>query len=195
MSDAWTTDEHRAAVDAYLEMLHAQEAGKPYSKAEIRRRLRQGPLSSRSDPSIEFRFRNISAVLYHEGKQAVEGYLPLDHLGPAAYAAIIGLLQERGLISPDDYAPTADPAELDARTRRLRRRGPTLFEPEGQTVVQRVEARTTVFVRDPEVRAFVLSAANGRCEWCQADAPFSDASGQPFLELHHVVPLSEGGPD
>lgn len=59
------------------------------------------------------------------------------------------------------------------------------------------ETRTvtgTVFTRDPGVRAFALSRAAGRCEWCEQPG-FTVDDGAVFLETHHVVPLSEGGVD
>ena len=59
----WTAVEIEATVAAYFEMLDLQRAGNPYVKADYRRRLREGPLSARSDASLEFKFQNISAVL------------------------------------------------------------------------------------------------------------------------------------
>jgi 5-methylcytosine-specific restriction enzyme A len=50
------------------------------------------------------------------------------------------------------------------------------------------------FQRDPAVRHFVLGRAAGYCEWCKQRG-FRMANGSVFLETHHVVPLSESGPD
>lgn len=52
-----------------------------------------------------------------------------------------------------------------------------------------------VFVRSPEVAAYILRRAHGRCEGCGAQAPFMRTDGTPYLEVHHVVPLAQGGPD
>jgi 5-methylcytosine-specific restriction protein A len=49
--------------------------------------------------------------------------------------------------------------------------------------------------RDVAVASWAQEQANGRCELCQADAPFEDSMGFPFLEVHHIVPLAEGGTD
>ena len=55
---------------------------------------------------------------------------------------------------------------------------------------------TTVFVRNPDVVAEVLSRAHGRCELCKSSAPFLRASdGSPYLEVHHRVWLADGGDD
>lgn len=72
----WTDEELRGAVDGYLWMLGEQEAGRPYSKSEVRRGLLEGVLSSRTKPSVEFRMRNISAVLDAHGRAIVVGYVP-----------------------------------------------------------------------------------------------------------------------
>jgi len=50
------------------------------------------------------------------------------------------------------------------------------------------------FVRAAAVRTRALARANGKCEWCQ-QAGFKMADGRTYMETHHIVPLSEGGPD
>jgi len=54
---------------------------------------------------------------------------------------------------------------------------------------------TVQFPRDPYVSAYAKKRANGRCELCEREAPFILPSGEPFLESHHIVPLTEGGQD
>ena len=52
------------------------------------------------------------------------------------------------------------------------------------------------FRRNPDVVAEVLARANGVCEGCGERAPFIRASdGTPYLEVHHVVMLADGGDD
>ncbi len=52
------------------------------------------------------------------------------------------------------------------------------------------------FTRDKWVVRLVLDRAKGICECCEEPAPFKKRrGGEPYLEVHHVVPLSEGGPD
>lgn len=38
-----------------------------------------------------------------------------------------------------------------------------------------------------------LFCANGKCELCGQQAPFNDANGNPYLEIHFIHWLSEGG--
>lgn len=60
----------------------------------------------------------------------------------------------------------------------------------------RVRVVRTEFQRNPDVTAAVLLAAKGRCDLCGSEAPFKrDADGLPYLEVHHVLPLSYGGED
>lgn len=61
---------------------------------------------------------------------------------------------------------------------------------------QRIQLTTYVFVRNPDVIIEVLARANGVCENCGRVAPFKRArDGSPYLEVHHVNPLSAGGKD
>jgi 5-methylcytosine-specific restriction endonuclease McrA len=61
---------------------------------------------------------------------------------------------------------------------------------------ERIDVASTAFVRNPHVVATVLSRANGYCEHCEQPAPFMRKSdGTPYLEVHHIQPLGEGGED
>ncbi len=59
---------------------------------------------------------------------------------------------------------------------------------------KRREVIGSVVIRDATVRAFVLNRAKGKCEKCGAKG-FKVPNGSIYLETHHIVPLSEGGPD
>ena len=58
-----------------------------------------------------------------------------------------------------------------------------------------IEVTTRVYKRSPYVVAEVLSRANGKCQSCMSDAPFLKVDGTPFLEVHHIEWLSNGGED
>jgi len=90
----WTDEELRAAVRAYLDMLTLQDRGEPYSKTETRRRLRGGALKERSDPSIEYRMRNISAVLARHGRGTLKGYLAAGNAGKGVAERLWALISE-----------------------------------------------------------------------------------------------------
>jgi len=46
-----------------------------------------------------------------------------------------------------------------------------------------------------EVRRYALRVADGVCQGCKNNAPFTDKSGEPYLEVHHIEPRSSGGAD
>lgn len=50
-------------------------------------------------------------------------------------------------------------------------------------------------VRNPYVSEYAKRLSKGFCMLCGLYAPFSDPSGKPYLETHHIIWLSEGGPD
>ena len=70
----WTDAENDLIVADYFAMLAADLIGRPYNKAEHNRLLRSQ--IERSRPSIEFKHRNVSAVLKGLGENWITGYLP-----------------------------------------------------------------------------------------------------------------------
>jgi hypothetical protein len=71
----WTDTENDRIVTDYFEMLSAELVGRSYNKAEHNRAL-QGQLPRRSHKSIEFKHRNISAVMQALNQPWILGYLP-----------------------------------------------------------------------------------------------------------------------
>jgi 5-methylcytosine-specific restriction protein A len=55
---------------------------------------------------------------------------------------------------------------------------------------------TRRFRRNPDVVAERLYKAQGVCEACHQPAPFlKKKDDEPFLEVHHVIPLADNGED
>lgn len=55
---------------------------------------------------------------------------------------------------------------------------------------------TPVYDRNPDVIAEVLERAGSKCEKCLNEAPFKKRKdGMPYLEVHHIVRLADGGDD
>lgn len=75
MAEDWTREEVEIIVTEYFEMLQKEQAGMAYSKTETRQRILP-LLKNRSNGSVEFKNRNISAVLARMGQPYVRGYLP-----------------------------------------------------------------------------------------------------------------------
>ncbi|MGA4652510.1 HNH endonuclease [Enterobacter hormaechei] len=67
---------------------------------------------------------------------------------------------------------------------------------ESNVVPQVKEVITKVFIRNAYVVVEALERANGTCERCGNDAPFLRVKdGTPYLEVHHKIPLADGGED
>ncbi|EHY9847421.1 HNH endonuclease [Vibrio cholerae] len=61
---------------------------------------------------------------------------------------------------------------------------------------KQVMVNTLVYKRNPDVVAEALIRANGYCERCNQSAPFTrKKDNSPYLEVHHIVPLSLAGED
>jgi len=61
----------------------------------------------------------------------------------------------------------------------------------GGNLEQRVNE---VFRRSKAIRFYALKRSHGVCEGCSSPAPFEGKEG-PFLEVHHLHRLGDGGPD
>ncbi len=93
------------------------------------------------------------------------------------------------------FAPIHDEAELESVRRQLAVLQPPRRPPEGQKHPLRVKTMSVQFARSPHVIDQVLREAGGHCEHCRAPAPFFRTDGTPFLEVHHVCRLADGGSD
>ncbi|QSA97310.1 HNH endonuclease signature motif containing protein [Methylococcus sp. EFPC2] len=65
-----------------------------------------------------------------------------------------------------------------------------------QVIPNKIGIVSVSFARNPDVVAEVLFRANGYCEFCKNPAPFTRrADNSPYLEVHHIKMLAEGGED
>lgn len=190
----WNEDEVLASVEAYTQMHQMDTEGKSFNKAVINRQLRADRLSARNRSSIEFSMCNISSVFTEMGVDYLKGYRPAENVGANVREAIADAVEKTGYLKGKGFTPTANYEVLEQQTRTLRSR--TFSKaPEGTDNPEFVETTTKTYKRDPSVKAWVLKEANGICELCNFDAPFRDANGFPYLEVHHVHPLGKGGAD
>lgn len=92
----WSRIEVEAAVAAYLEMLLLELRGALYNKTQRRRQLQQ-ILDHRTEPAIERKNQNISAILLEMGLPYVDGYKPLRN-----YQELLRhVVQERVILTPE----------------------------------------------------------------------------------------------
>ena len=111
MAKTWSESEIDDIVKDYLVMLEHEQRGRPFNKAEHRRVLID--ITGRSNGSIEFKHRNISAVMHAFGLPRIDGYRPLWNYQKALFEAVEAHLNER----PDLYKLLMGEAEtLQNRT-------------------------------------------------------------------------------
>jgi 5-methylcytosine-specific restriction endonuclease McrA len=85
-------------------------------------------------------------------------------------------------------------SEIEKR-RAKKKKGRTKRNP-GSDKPQAVAKTRREYKRDQDVVDEVLFRANGTCEGCEEKSKFiSKSTGEPYLEVHHIIPLSDNGPD
>ncbi len=94
-------------------------------------------------------------------------------------------------------APTADPEAFNKTVDELLARESPVIKPpyRAASPAKSLSVTSEVFARDPEVKAYVVQQCDFKCELCDQGAPFVNKDQIPFLELHHVKHLAEGGSD
>lgn len=91
------------------------------------------------------------------------------------------------------FQPTFDELELESLVDELV--DTNFSEPSGSEHPNSINRTSIAYERDPRVKAWTLKQANGHCEYCGQEAPFTKENGKPYLEVHHVEPLAQGGAD
>jgi 5-methylcytosine-specific restriction enzyme A len=74
----------------------------------------------------------------------------------------------------------------------LRGRAYATLPPQENPTLQTILERRK---RSQDVKVYVFSRAGELCEACSANAPFRRVDGSPFLEVHHIDRISDGGLD
>jgi 5-methylcytosine-specific restriction enzyme A len=174
----WSDEELRASVEAYLEMRSLAVSQQPFVKKSYYLRLSER--FGRTPSAFEFRMQNISAVLASQGRYWIPGLPPAKNVGPRVLNALTAMLAA--------YEGEAYPSILSPNVTRVEN------PPTGRKRPESRRSEVTLFSRDADVRAWVLQNANGICEACDMSAPFVGVGG-PFLEVHHVRRLADGGSD
>jgi 5-methylcytosine-specific restriction protein A len=91
----------------------------------------------------------------------------------------------------EEFSRKIESAYLDEHAKRLER-----LSNKKKAAPRKFTALNTVFERDPDVVAETLFQSKGICGKCKNHAPFlRKKDGRPYLEVHHLIPLSQGGED
>ena len=128
-------------------------------------------------------------MLAQLGREWVPGLVPAANVGATVFPRIERLIHEVEGRPMPLAAAFAD--DVDERVRKAK----PIARPAGNPAPASKAAASTVFDREPEAVAHVLQAAAGTCEVCAAPAPFAKPGGLPYLEVHHLRRLADGGSD
>ncbi len=182
----WSEDELRGAVNAYIKMRELEVRGESFTKKDIYNSLARE--FGRSVKAFEYRMQNISHVYSLQGRRWISGLRPAKNVGPRNLRIIEQLISDaEGQQFPESVVFEAEvQSKLDT---------PDMDEPLGFESPERTTQEVTSFKRDPKVVAWVLREAKGHCECCDNPSPFTKEDGTPYLEVHHVQRLCDGGPD
>jgi 5-methylcytosine-specific restriction enzyme A len=128
-----------------------------------------------------WRFANVMHCVGHKTERR------RDKVGGERNAIVFALV-------PIDFISTADDIETNEGTAEIL--SEPYPEPSLEDGEQSVRVRLQAFYRRSAlVRAHAFARAAGLCEACHLPAPFLTGAGQPFLEVHHIDRLADGGPD
>lgn len=89
----WTDEEISYIVPSYFDMLNKEMSGVSYSKAEHKREVID-KLNNRNDASIEYKYRNISAILEEEGLPFIKGFLPMSNYQKALKEPVLNIAKK-----------------------------------------------------------------------------------------------------
>ncbi|WP_282252559.1 HNH endonuclease [Vibrio campbellii] len=132
--------------------------------------------------------QNISYVFELLGRSWVKGLKPKRNITPRQVELI------ENLISSIENKPFEGTAFFEAKVRESSKKA-YLVKPKGDAKPKTNKTQITNYIRSPELKAWVLNRANGICECCYQQAPFENNEGLPFFEVHHIIPLMDGGVD
>ncbi|MBT2740557.1 HNH endonuclease [Bacillus sp. ISL-77] len=93
----------------------------------------------------------------------------------------------------DDDAIDQDTSVTSSDLSELRRLATQAVAIDRTTSTQ--ERKVIVRRRAAAIKKYALVRSNGICEACNDSAPFKTPDGTPFLEVHHLTRLSDGGID
>lgn len=92
----------------------------------------------------------------------------------------------------EDSVDLVSEATPDTSLQELRERAYFALGPSASVKKEAVRA---IYDRSRHVVAYALKRADGKCEYCEQRAPFRRPNGQPYLEVHHIDRISDGGLD
>ena len=115
--------------------------------------------------------------------------------GGAESDSFAGILSAGLRIIPKDLSEITNPESDSFRSAVKKGQAKSKERPQGNKEPRKHSIISEQYERDSKVVAHAEKRANGICELSNQPAPFTREDGSPFLEVHHIIPLSKGGED
>lgn len=113
-----------------------------------------------------------------------------DKDGLLRKAIIFGLIEAGN--NEEDFRELGTKVKSPARLADIRIKISKQEAIQPDAIVDRIKL---VYRRSALVSQYAHARAKGRCESCMQEAPFLRPTGEPFLEVHHIDRLADGGAD
>ncbi|WP_256384438.1 HNH endonuclease [Photobacterium toruni] len=186
MSESWSEEELSATVEVYLQMYRQEVVGESFNKKANYREL--AGKFGRTEKAYEYRMQNISYIFSLLGRNWVSGLKPAKNVGRRIGEQI------ESLIALHENRPSDPQVGFEIEVSSYQQKT-TQKKPDGVGEPKAKYASNVVYDRSAQVKAWVLNRADGVCELCGVEAPFTTYVGKPYLEVYHVKRLSFGGSD
>ncbi|CUY26381.1 MAG: HNH endonuclease signature motif containing protein [Serratia marcescens] len=183
----WGEEDLEASVLAYIEMKRKSESNEKFSKLSYYKKL--GEKFGRSPKSFEYRMQNISYAYHTLGREWLKGLKPASHVGTNKLQQLIELI-----FIHDKETFEEEIKEFEIQVENILEKGIST-QPDGTKKPIKTIRKIITIARDPKIKAYILQEAKGICEVCEKSGPFPDSKDRPYLEVHHLKPLANGGSD
>lgn len=119
---------------------------------------------------------------YDYSVKRFDGKIPYDI--PHNHWSLVGGDEEELQLMAESEAKSLSDSELYEKAKQ-------------QSSIKPIERATTTWTYTRNIYIVEASkrSAKGICQLCEKPAPFNDKNGNPYLECHHIIWLSEGGAD
>lgn len=184
---AWSKEALERCVSRYSEALYSIDLGRKFDKAVTYQELSKVS-GGHSDGSVRNLFQNISYELDRRGLKTIPGIAGRPNSSEALQAVVASHL--------DDLLTAKAETEVHRKEAQARHFVRLDRPPAGNSGPQRKDSPgRPYFIRDIQVSIYIKAMAVGKCELCEQAAPFHGRDGAPYLEIHHIRMLADGGPD
>jgi 5-methylcytosine-specific restriction protein A len=199
MATGWGDEEISIVAQGYFLILRNELVGVRLVKEDVYREMSAKGLTMQPQ-NIKDWCARISEQLEERGLPWVKGYSPPALVGRSPTSGekrqqIWRVIEPLVATQFGVGELTEDRGMLDERAAHMTWITSSALPPAGHLHPAKAMSHAEAFLRDPAVVRYVRLQAAGSCELCGVAAPFLCDDAQPYLEVHHVKTLANGGSD